>query len=513
MRPNSFLFTLFLLLTSIIVGCSSKPIPIPVVVKPVKPPAFIAPPGKVELRGTLSLYKGSGRFQTCAGETLYWFDNSNEIRALYDSMVQKPGEQVYIEFSGNFNQTPKDYADEFIAQVNVLKLHHMANVRDSLACQRQQKSGVTAFGLYDEWQANITDKLIFLKSKSENWTKTLNSSKLERGGSRVWQAYSPAGNAVMFKVTEEPCIMKTSKAYWSYSSQYFAGQENKGCANIPMVNVQGDFLGHYSGILPMKGKKIEFNFSLHADYSVKADFVFSKDNKPLQQVGFWQPISEKQLLLTLINKNNSAYSNQFLLNWAPDKLSTKDQGLNGISHVIAGGLDMWLMDVAYEHGALDIEKRTFIPKDLSYNKTKSAEVEAALLNYFSIHRTEPNGMKYNYNYFDLNGDGKEDLLIQLNWCSKAGCTLLIFENMGNKYRFVSRTTDVHNSLLLSSAVNHKWQQLLARKGNEYVLLEYDGIGYPISTKTQPVSPRPLPLAGITLFSAPEPVRWYHALPQ
>lgn len=501
----------------LILACSSTPQPIvktePVKVEVEAPPAFIAPPGKVELRGFLSLYSGSGRFQNCEGETLYWFDNGEEIAALYNSMVQKQGEQVYIEFTGNFSKTPQEFADEFIAQTHVLKLHHMSKLRNSLACKRQLPNNVTAFGLNDEWQADIGTKQINFKSYDENWSRSIHSSSMELGGVRIWKTQTPQGNSISLKVLEQPCIHTRTQAYWSYSSEYYSGKKAKGCADINKIVKEGDFLGHYSGQLPMGDKKVEFNFSLLPDFSAKADFVFSKENKPLSQIGFWQAISETQLLLSLVDKSKPEYSNQFLFNWAPDKLSTAQQGLNGIAKQIPGGLNMWLMDTAYVHGALAVEKRTFIPQNISYNTNKNPAVEAALLNYFKMHRTAPNGMKYNYNFFDLNADGKEDLLIQLNWCNKAGCTLLIFENMGENYRFVSRTTEVHNSLLLASGVDHDWQQLLARRGKEYILLKFDGIGYPSSSASQAISPRPLALAGVTLFSAPEPVHWHHALPK
>ena len=516
MPLKKILFFVSIALVVLMSACSATPPPIakPSKPEPKAPPAFIAPAGDIEFRGTLILYKGQGRFQTCSGDSLYWFNNGSTIGDIYNSMVRKAGEAVYIEFTGNLSKVPAEYADEFNAQANVLKLHHMANVRDSLACNKKRDSEVSAFGLYNEWQAKITNERITLKSDNESWTRVVRSSQVKVGGKRTWRASSPNGNLVEFGVKEQPCRSKNNHAYWSYTSQYFAGTESKGCADISTVNTQTDFLGHYSGTLPIDGKKVELNLSLNADYSVDAAFVYSQNNDPIEQNGFWQPISNTQVLVSLVKKGDSQYSNQFLFDWDTEKLSTKIQGFMGIARPIKGkGLEMWLMDSAYTKGAIAIEQRNFIPKSISYEKKHNSQVQKALLNYFTIHRTAPNGMQYNYNLFDLNGDGKKELLIQLNWCSNKGCTLLIFENMGKQYRFVSRTTDVHNSLLLATGINHQWQQLLARQGSEYVRLEYDGIGYPISTKNQPIAPRPLPLANITLFAAPEPVKWHHALPK
>ncbi|MCV5374215.1 hypothetical protein OFD18_39165, partial [Escherichia coli] len=63
-----------------------------------------------------------------------------------------------------------------------------------------------------------------------------------------------------------------------------------------------------------------------------------------------------------------------------------------------------------------------------------SKVDAAVRNYFFIHQTPPNNNQYRWLTYDLNSDGNEELLVQLDWCGSGGCTLLIFEHHEKEWR-------------------------------------------------------------------------------
>ncbi|MBO0216952.1 hypothetical protein J0676_26135, partial [Vibrio sp. Vb2880] len=76
-------------------------------------------------------------------------------------------------------------------------------------------------------------------------------------------------------------------------------------------------------------------------------------------------------------------------------------------------------------------KRTNTPMgsaDVPSSAEFDSKVDAAVRNYFFIHQTNPNNNQSRWLTYDLNSDGNEELLVQLDWCGSGGCTLLIFEH-------------------------------------------------------------------------------------
>lgn len=108
-----------------------------------------------------------------------------------------------------------------------------------------------------------------------------------------------------------------------------------------------------------------------------------------------------------------------------------------------------------------------------------------------MHNSAPDKVRYNWLTYDLNGDGKEELLAQLNWCGSGGCTLLIFENHQDKWRFNSRITLVRTPIDVSSSSTNGWRDLLftvsggGAKTQQH-LMQYSGVSYPLNPSTAPV---------------------------
>ncbi|MEZ9856276.1 hypothetical protein AB4347_19960, partial [Vibrio breoganii] len=88
------------------------------------------------------------------------------------------------------------------------------------------------------------------------------------------------------------------------------------------------------------------------------------------------------------------------------------------------------------------------------------KVDQAIREYFKINNSSPDDTKYRWLTYDLNGDGKEELFAQLDWCGSGGCTLLIFENHQDNWRFNSRVTLVKGDIRLGKSQNHGWQDLI-----------------------------------------------------
>nr|MCC4820403.1 hypothetical protein [Vibrio lentus] len=88
--------------------------------------------------------------------------------------------------------------------------------------------------------------------------------------------------------------------------------------------------------------------------------------------------------------------------------------------------------------------------------------------------------------------GKEELFAQLDWCGSGGCTLLIFENHQDNWRFNSRVTLVKGDIRLGKSQNHGWQDLIFNVSGGGATpakhtLSYSGVSYPLNPNVAPVA--------------------------
>lgn len=88
---------------------------------------------------------------------------------------------------------------------------------------------------------------------------------------------------------------------------------------------------------------------------------------------------------------------------------------------------------------------------------------------------------------DLDGDSNDDLLAWLddpNWCTGAGCTLLVFHREGGKDVLVAEIAPTRTPIAIADQTHGGWRDLLVTVGGiegvppGTVALQHDGIGYP-----------------------------------
>ena len=95
--------------------------------------------------------------------------------------------------------------------------------------------------------------------------------------------------------------------------------------------------------------------------------------------------------------------------------------------------------------------------------------------------------KYFYNYIDLNGDNKPELVVHLYglyFCGTGGCTTIIFKQVGSEYRLVSEIGVSSTPIIVTNQKTSGWNNLIIgeridSQGNGgYFLLKFDGKTYP-----------------------------------
>ena len=78
----------------------------------------------------------------------------------------------------------------------------------------------------------------------------------------------------------------------------------------------------------------------------------------------------------------------------------------------------------------------------------------------------------------------------MNWCGTGGCTMLIFENHNDNWRFNSRITTIRSPITLANYQHNGWRDLIipvsgggAKASNR--ILEYTGVSYPNNASMAP----------------------------
>ena len=105
----------------------------------------------------------------------------------------------------------------------------------------------------------------------------------------------------------------------------------------------------------------------------------------------------------------------------------------------------------------------------------------AIRNYLKKIKANPNA-RYVAVYKDLNQDGNREVIAtirDLNLCVPEGCPMLVFENTGKKYKFVSQTNKVE-FLRGQGKGKNGWKSLVVttgKEGKEAFILDFNE-GYP-----------------------------------
>ena len=89
---------------------------------------------------------------------------------------------------------------------------------------------------------------------------------------------------------------------------------------------------------------------------------------------------------------------------------------------------------------------------------------------------------YSTGYADLNNDGLDDALVYLQGsqlCGSGGCTLMVFQNMGDGYKFISKSTITRTPVSVAKTTHNGWHDFIVwSRGTGFVLMQYDGVKYP-----------------------------------
>lgn len=268
--------------------------------------------------------------------------------------------------------------------------------------------------------------------------------------------------------------------------------------------VAEQFVGTYQS-KPQSG--LTTTLELNADHSATTRYEYQNGDQSLIETGYWQQQDQQvHVLMTQHAETKMKALRVFSVNGF--QLKAQKEIINGGEYNLGtDGLTVQKMKVEttmVEAGAQSTQGPVdaLAVASIKGSNQYDAKVDATLRQYFKINKTNPEGNRYRWLTYDLNNDKKPELFILTDWCGSGGCTVLMFENHNDQWRFNSRITQVRTPIQVSNYHRFGWRDLIipvsgggAKAANH--VMEYTGVSYPINASTAPVSDKK---GNVTLFS-------------
>ena len=142
--------------------------------------------------------------------------------------------------------------------------------------------------------------------------------------------------------------------------------------------------------------------------------------------------------------------------------------------------------------------RPLITRRVKSERVRDKKLEEAIRRTFPEYPKMPAGeIDYYYNWVDLDGDGKPEVLVFLfgpEVCGTGGCGALVFKSTTGGYRVAGDIVLARNPIIVSEHKTHGWHDLIMfvvgggiRPGH-YSVVRFDGKQYPENPSDDPARP-------------------------
>ncbi|PKF61244.1 hypothetical protein CW745_11470 [Psychromonas sp. psych-6C06] len=505
MRLSSLLLTAPLFL----IACSSTPPPAPVVEE--KPaPVIKRDFAKIlegNFRGQFSFGDGKGYFKACDANKEFSVNANFALRNIYEQIASSPYTPVYIEFAGEITFS-KDSEKEIDSVMRIDRVHHMALAKASLQCAKPIDTFLfKANGDDPYWRINIDKEQLFFSTKASNQAYEVKDSNFRT--TQINHVFTTNKKGQKLKLTIQPghCYDLKNKEYWGYTTAVSSvWGEFSGCGEPGWPIVDQVFTGYYLS----KSNNTTTNLTLNANYTV--EYKEKTLDGEILKTGFWKTNSPNRAVVMLTKEGEKNIRQELVFHREGLALSTTEiNDANIIKPILGEPLSFNKMNAKEGVETIKVNRinREFIAEDINPASEVDIEIQKAVNDYFKIHRTDPKDTKFSAVKYDLNGDGRDEAIVLLDWCSEAnGCEMLIFEGRKQGYRFSSRISRIHAPVIVSKTQHYLWQSLLIEKQAGWSVLKFDGLSYPIHTRDLNVINKDDYSTGISLFSNGKPTQWF-----
>jgi len=459
-------------------------------------------------RGKL-IYKGkTAYFESCDDSQQLPVSNNAVLREIYNTINDDNSTPVYTEFLGELTFPQKSSSKQQVI-VRVDQVLHMAVAKTSLQCAKSFDTfSFKAKGEGPYWRINMHEDNLFLATKENNQSFTLNNSKIETTLVRLLNGSNQQGQKLSLTIKPGDCYLADNKEYWGVITEVNStlGKFN-GCGESGHLNNSPSFVGDYLSESVQLGKKQIVNLTLNSNHTVQ--YKLEDSSKRVTKTGFWKSNSPDTVVLMLSKQGDTSIQQEIV--FKRKELSLFSNQIND-NHVVSNFDNQLLFDKIQSQQTLGTEaiqtKRQFTAQLIPADPKIDLAVKNAVQHYFKIHRTDPKDTRFSSVRFDLNGDGKNEAIALLDWCSANGCEMLVFEEQEQGLVFSSRVSRVQAPILVAQKQNFSWQSLFVEKDQQWLQLDFDGLSYPLQiSKAISVKP-PLNSTGIVLFNEGNPTTWF-----
>jgi len=500
---------LFITAPLFMMACSTAPVSTPIVETPVAPIIKKEFSRILEgnFRGQFSFGNGTGYFKPCDTNKEFSVNSNFALRNIYEQITTTPFTPVYVEFAGEitFSENKQSRKD---SQIRIDRVHHMALAKASLQCAKPIDNFLfKASGDDPYWRVNIDNEQLFFSTKASNQAYDVNDANFRTTQISHINTTNKKGQKLKLIIQPGHCYDLKNKEYWGYTTTVSsAWGEYTGCGEPGWPIEDQAFTGYYLST----SNNITTNLTLNANYT--AEYKEKINNIETIRTGFWKTNSPERVVVMLTKKGNKNIRQELLFQRDNLALSTTEINDNNIVTPIAGEpLVFNKMNAAQDDSVVKINRinRQFIAQNINPANEVDLPIQKAVNDYFNIHKTDPKNTQFSAVKYDLNGDGLEDAVVLLDWCSESsGCELLIFEGREQGYRFSSRISRIHAPIIISKSQSYRWQGLLSQKQNGWSQLKFDGLSYPISTRDLAIINKDDYSTDVILFNTGKPTQWF-----
>ncbi|MEZ9144858.1 COG3650 family protein [Vibrio sp. 10N.286.52.C3] len=463
--------------------------------QPEQPPATLDEPQSIQpqtfiMRGQVVVGHESRTFTPCGSQQQYWLDLSPELALEAQGLSTRPYQALYGELIGHLTVPSQtgynaDFTARFVVdQVNILTAENPDRCVQPLRSTR-------VFGNEPFWSATFDkDQLKYTKMGEQPQTLDIESSRTT-SSSRDYQLEGKAAQGKL-NLTKESCSDGMSDSIYGWHAKLNLNDSNyNGCATVSNQDPTLDWSGLYFAS-STQNSGFSINLELNNDHSAITTYSYSNGDPSIVEQGFWQQLNQNQVQVVMTRHQQQYLISERIFTLDNGKLIAEKEKVGNVVYPIAnGGL------VLFEAKSAQAQVNTTTNVDLTAKQVNSSDqldpkVDQAIREYFKINNSSPDDTKYRWLTYDLNGDGKEELFAQLDWCGSGGCTLLIFENHQDNWRFNSRVTLVKGDIRLGKSQNHGWQDLIFNVSGGGATpakhtLSYSGVSYPLNPSVAPVA--------------------------
>lgn len=464
---------------------------------------------EVNYRGTFVNSDKETYFKACGSDIKLPVKANFSLRNIYQQLTSTSGKAAYIEFTGEII-FPHEKEEGVDAEMRIDRVHHMSIAKSSLKCAKNNDSfHFKANGETPYWRLSIDGSNLFFANQFDNKEYSVQKTDFRTTQINEVMATSKKGKQIKLTIKPGHCYVTEKKEYWGYTAQVdtTSGLQFTGCGEPGWPSIEEPFEGFY---LNSNDSAIT-NLILNKNHTVEYEQAIL--GQTTTKTGFWKSNNPGSVVIMLTKEGDSIIEEE--LNFSRRGLSLTANSINRNNVITAFSAPGFVFNkMNMKNGMLTnndgskYDPLLFTPQDLNPTSELDKKVQKAVQQYFKIHRTDPKQTKFNAVLYDINNDGFQDAFVFLDWCSSSACEMIIFEGGKSGYTFSSRISRMPAPVTLSNKHHYLWQSLLITKNKKYYTLDFDGMSYPIHTRSLQEINKALFATDVVLFSDGLPEHWF-----